>query len=111
MSKRARDATAVVAPIFAALGDPTRLSLLARLGDGHQHSIMDLTHGTGLTRQGISKHLAILEQARMVASERSGRESLYVIRPDALADARRYLERASQQWDDAIARLQRFVEE
>jgi DNA-binding transcriptional ArsR family regulator len=98
-----------VAPVFAALGDETRLQLLARLATGEAQSIVDLTRGTGLTRQGVSKHLAVLEKAGVVSSRRSGRESRYSIEPDSLADARAYLERASRQWDEAIARLRIFV--
>ena len=100
-----------MARVFAALGDSTRLSLLSRLCDGQAQSIIQLTRGTGLTRQGVSKHLAILEQARIVSSERIGRESLYVIQPDTLREARHYLERASQQWDDAVERLRHLVED
>lgn len=59
----------------------------------------------------MSKHLVVLEQARLVASRRVGRESRFALEPDALREAQRYLERASQQWDDAIARLKDFVEE
>ena len=99
------------APVFAALGDATRLSLLFRLSDGRSQSIVQLTQGTGLTRQGVSKHLAILEQARIISSQRVGRESRFVVRPNTLAEAQRYLERASRQWDDAIARLQHLVDE
>jgi DNA-binding transcriptional ArsR family regulator len=111
MSRRRRDPSAAVAPVFAALGDRTRLSLLSRLCDGRPQSIVELTQGTGLTRQGVSKHLAILEQARVVSSERIGRESRYVIRPDTLVAARQYLERASQQWDEAVERLRQLLEE
>jgi DNA-binding transcriptional ArsR family regulator len=100
-----------VAQIFAALGDGTRLALLSRLCDGHPRSIVQLTQGTGLTRQGVSKHLAILKDACVVSSTRVGRQSLYVIRPDALQEARLYLERASHQWDEAVQRLKHLVED
>jgi DNA-binding transcriptional ArsR family regulator len=111
MSPQTREPPTDVAQVFAALGDGTRLALLSRLCDGHPQSIVQLTRGTGLTRQGVSKHLAILEHARVVSSARVGRESLYVIRPDALDEARHYLERASQQWDEAVQRLKRLVED
>jgi DNA-binding transcriptional ArsR family regulator len=93
------------------LGDRTRLALLSRLCDGRPQSIVQLTEGTGLTRQGVSKHLAILKQARVISSERIGRESRYVIRPDTLGEASQYLERASRQWDAAVERLRQIVEE
>jgi DNA-binding transcriptional ArsR family regulator len=98
------------APVFAALGDATRLSLLSRLRDGRPRSVVQLTDGLGLTRQGVSKHLRVLEEAGMVSSKRTGRESRFVFEPAGVAAARGYLERASRQWDRALARLQAFVE-
>jgi DNA-binding transcriptional ArsR family regulator len=97
-------------PLFAALGDSTRLNVLVRLGDGRSRSIAELTEGTGLTRQGLSKHLTILERVGVIAGERLGRESRYAIRPGALDEVLRYLEQAARQWDDAIDRLQKHVE-
>lgn len=97
--------------MFAALGDATRLALVSRLCDGRTRSIAELTHGTGLTRQGVTKHLNVLEHARIVTSHRVGRESQFTILPGALSEARNFLERASRQWDDAISRLQMLVEE
>ncbi|MEQ1616008.1 MAG: metalloregulator ArsR/SmtB family transcription factor [Hyphomicrobiaceae bacterium] len=112
MSLRPRELTAATAaPLFAALGDATRLALLARLCNGHPQSITELTRGTGLSRQGVSKHLTILEQARVITSERVGRESRFKVRARALQDAGRYLDRASQQWDAAIDRLKSLVED
>ena len=95
--------------MFAALGDATRLNLLARLRDGRPRSIVELTDGLGLTRQGVSKHLRVLEDAGMVRSERIGRESRFVFEPDGLAQARAHLERASRQWDRALERLRALV--
>lgn len=97
-------------PVFAALGDPTRLALLAKLQDGHSHAIVELTAGSGLSRQAISKHLAVLHDAGLVQSRRVGRESHYLYRPAGIQQARSYLERVSLQWDDAVSRLQAFVE-
>lgn len=98
------------APVFAALGDATRLELVARLSDGQAHSISQLTDGLGLTRQGITKHLRVLEQAGLVSSIRVGRESQFAFRPEPIAQLRSYLETVSRQWDDALARLKSFVE-
>lgn len=112
MSRRARKIAATsAASVFAALGDTTRLSLLARLCGGQPHSITQLTQGTNLTRQGVTKHLAILEKANIVTCRRVGRESRFAVRPAALGEARAYLERANRQWDLAIARLQRHLDE
>ena len=99
------------APVFAALGDITRLELVSRLSDGKQHSIVQLADGLNLTRQGVTKHLHVLKQAGMVSCKRIGRESRFTIRPDPIAKARDYLTRASAQWDEAIERLRASVEE
>ncbi|WP_339856221.1 metalloregulator ArsR/SmtB family transcription factor [Pseudohongiella acticola] len=97
-------------PVFAALADPTRLALLSRLQDGQPHAIVDLTEGSGLSRQAISKHLTVLHDAGLVESRRQGRESRYLFRPQGMQQARSYLDRVAQQWDDAIDRLKAFVE-
>jgi DNA-binding transcriptional ArsR family regulator len=106
-----RTALARPAAVFAALGDETRLSVLARLSEGEPQSIARLTRGTTLTRQAVTKHLRVLEGAGVVRSTRSGRESRFALDPTPLADARQYLDRVSQQWGDALARLKSFVEE
>ena len=99
------------AAVFAALGDPTRLELLARLSDGKPHSIARLTDGLSLTRQGTTKHLRVLEHAGVVDCERVGRESRFTLNPDPIQNARDYLARASAQWDDNIERLRAAVED
>ncbi len=104
-------AVADPAPVFAALGDATRLALVSRLGDGKPRSIVQLTEGVGITRQGVTKHLRILERAGIVMSVRVGRESRFVFDPGAIVEARDYLDRASKQWEHAIARLKALVEE
>ena len=99
------------AAVFAALGDRTRLSLLARLSDGEARSIASLSADSDLTRQAVTKHLHVLQDAGLVHSLRVGRESRFAFRPEAVADAQAYLERVSTQWGDALARLKRFVED
>lgn len=98
------------APVFAALGDETRLSLLTRLGGGSPLSIARLTEGSTLTRQAITKHLRVLEDAGLVRGVRRGRESLFELEPGPLDEARRALDRVSRRWDEALARLKKFVE-
>ena len=100
-----------IASVFAALGDPTRLGLVSRLQNGQTQSISQLAEGFRLTRQAVTKHLRVLEHAGVVARERVGRESRYVLEPAAIDEARVYLDRASEQWDEAVARLRAFVEE
>jgi DNA-binding transcriptional ArsR family regulator len=99
------------AAVFAALGDETRLTVLARLSHGEPQSIARLTRGTTLSRQAVTKHLRVLEGAGVVRSTRLGRESRFALEPQPLADARDYLDRVSQQWDDALARLKSFIED
>ena len=99
------------APVFAALGDGTRLALLARLSDGRARSIAALSADTRLTRQAITKHLHMLEEAGLVRSARVGRESRFSYRPEPVAEARVYLDRVAAQWDDALSRLRAFVED
>ena len=99
------------APVFAALGDETRLALLTTLGGGARCSIARLTEGSPLTRQAITKHLRILRDAGLVRSIHQGRENLFELDPRRLDEARRALDRISRQWDDALARLKSFVED
>jgi DNA-binding transcriptional ArsR family regulator len=110
MSLRTRKA-ARVAPLFAALGDETRLGLVARLSAGGSVSVTQLTAGSGITRQAVSKHLRVLASAGLVRGSRRGRESLWRLEPRRLDEARRSLDRLSQQWDQALDRLRMFVEE
>jgi DNA-binding transcriptional ArsR family regulator len=98
------------APLFAALGDRTRLSLLAKLSDGHTRSIAGLSADTRLTRQAITKHLRVLENAGLVMSTKVGRTSQFAFRPEPIEEVRAYLAGVSQQWDDALLRLGSFVE-
>jgi DNA-binding transcriptional ArsR family regulator len=98
------------APIFAALGDKTRLALVARLCSGGPLSIARLTAGADITRQAITKHLNILAGAGLVRDIRVGRERLWEVETRQIEEARRALERISTQWDDALARLKLAVE-
>ena len=98
------------APLFAALGDDTRLALLTRLAGGKRHSISGLSAGSPLSRQAITKHLRVLEDAGLVHAVREGRESLFEFDPRPIQDASQYLDRISQHWDQALARLKTFVE-
>jgi DNA-binding transcriptional ArsR family regulator len=98
------------APIFAALGDETRLTIVARLSSGAPQSIAALTDGAGVTRQAVTKHLHVLGDAGLVRSVRQGREHLWALEPDTVAAARRHLENISAQWDQALGRLKALVE-
>jgi len=96
---------------FAALGDLTRLALVARLCAGGPQSIARLTSGSAVTRQAITKHLDVLAGAGLVHDLRRGRERIWELDTDRLEGAGRYLEQISKRWDEALARLKKFVEE
>lgn len=98
------------APLFAALGDETRLRVVVRLSSGGPLSITRLSTKFAVSRQAITKHLEVLSDAGLVRSTRRGRERIWELDRKRFDDAHRYLDRISQQWDDALGRLQRFVE-
>lgn len=98
-------------PVFAALGDVTRLRLLQRLSVEGPLSITRLSEGTGVTRQAITRHLHTLGDAGLVRDSRRGRERVWALDPTELEEARRALDRIAAQWDGALDRLRAFVEE
>ncbi len=97
------------APVFAALGDETRLNLLARLSVEGPLSITRLSEDTSMTRQAVTKHLSTLESSGLLEAERRGRERVYRFVPANLQLAKHYLDQVSAQWDDAIERLRAHV--
>lgn len=107
-SRRERDRHA--ATVFAALGHETRLQLVAALCAGGALSITQLAAGQAVTRQAVTKHLQVLAEAGVVRDARSGRERVWELRPAAMDDARRALDRISRQWDEALERLAKHVE-
>jgi DNA-binding transcriptional ArsR family regulator len=107
----ARSRSRTPAPVFAALGDENRLRLLAQLGSGQPMSISRLTAGSGITRQGVTKHLRVLAGAGLVRWSRRGKESLWQLERNRLDEARRSLDLISRQWDVALNKLKLFVED
>src|SRR5438034_11338273 len=99
------------APVFAALGDRTRLRLLSRLCADGPLSIARLSEDADVTRQAITKHLHALAAAGLVRDRRRGRERIWELEPQRLDEARRYLDHISTQWDAALDRLKALVEE
>jgi DNA-binding transcriptional ArsR family regulator len=99
------------APVFAALGDETRLQVVSRLCNEGPLSIVRLSSNAGVSRQAVSKHLRVLEAAGLVRSSKEGRESVYTLQPRGLAEAKRWLDAISLEWDHTLERLRAFVEE
>ncbi|MBZ5601394.1 MAG: metalloregulator ArsR/SmtB family transcription factor [Acidobacteriia bacterium] len=97
--------------VFAALGDETRLKLVSRLCAEGPMSIAKLSEGSKVTRQAITKHLRVMEEARLLHCRRRGRETLWTLDERRLDEARRALAMIAEQWDDALARLKKFVED
>jgi len=97
--------------LFAALGDPTRLRIVVRLARGERLSITELAAGTQMTRQAVTKHLRVLSAAGVATPSRLGREQRWSLDQKQLAQARQFLDRLAQQWDDALARLKAAVED
>jgi DNA-binding transcriptional ArsR family regulator len=98
------------APVFAALGDETRLGLVSRLSEDGPLSIARLTDGAGISRQAITKHLRALSAAGLVHGRRRGRERIWQLETRRLGEARRFLDHVSAEWDAALERLRKFVE-
>jgi DNA-binding transcriptional ArsR family regulator len=98
------------ASIFAALGDPVRLAMLARLCRDGPLPTISLKHDATVTRQGLTKHLHVLEEAGLVSSDRVGRDRRWSAEARQLSDACAYIDQISRQWDLRIERLKALVE-
>ena len=110
--KRVEQSLTGVALLFAALGDPTRLALLQRLSDNGPASISMLAESFQvMTRQGVTKHLRVLAAAGVIDGSRLGREQVWTLNPERLAEARRRLEVIARGWDDVLSRLKSHVED
>ena len=105
-----RPAVTGAAPIFAALGDETRLRLVSRMSAGGPLSIVQLTGGSGVTRQAVTKHLHVLAEAGLVRDTREGRERRWKLEAARLEEARHAIDIISQQWDHTLGRLKDFLE-
>lgn len=96
--------------IFQALGDSTRLTMLARLSAERPSRIGDLSAGLPISRQAARKHLQVLQSAKIVDLEPHGREVLVRLNPVALQEGRSYLEELEERWDQRLAKLKQYVE-
>jgi DNA-binding transcriptional ArsR family regulator len=113
MSHKSRSRAAFKRPraaVFAALGDEMRLALVAKLSAGQPRSISQLTEGSRLTRQAVTKHLRVLESVGIVRSNHRGRETRFEFDSQPIEGMKQYLESVSEQWDQALGRLKALVE-
>jgi DNA-binding transcriptional ArsR family regulator len=101
---------AEAALLFAALGDETRLALLRQLSEGGPASISVLAENFKVSRQAVTKHLQSLEGAGLVDGKRAGREHVWTLNRERLAEARRCLRVIVRDWDDALDRLKTHIE-
>ena len=110
MSSKAPESLADISPVFAALGDEIRLALVRRMAAGERMSISELTRGTDVTRQAVTRHLEVLSDAGLVRSVRIGRERLFELEPARIALARHSLDQISTWWDEKLAGLKERLE-
>ena len=110
-ARQSKRPSAKSAPIFAALGDETRLRLVERLCLDGPVSITRLASTSDISRQAITKHLQVLAKAGLVRGIREGRERLYQLDTERLQQARRCLDAVSRQWDDALNKLKLSLED
>jgi DNA-binding transcriptional ArsR family regulator len=112
MPKRRVDRTLTgAALLFAALGDPTRLALIQQLSHGGPASISTLADRQSMTRQGVTKHLHVLAGAGIIDGSRQGREQVWTLNPQRLADGRRHIDIIAAGWEQALDRLKLLLEE
>ena len=98
------------AHIFAALADPIRRDLLVNLAENSPKTATQLAEDYPITRQGILKHLHILEDARLVAVHQKGREKRYTLTPEPLSDIDEWIKEISAKWDERLLRLKTLLE-
>jgi len=98
------------APVFAALGDETRLRLVLKLCSGGRLSITQLSERQPITRQAVTKHLHVLSEAGLVTASRQGREQVWEVAPGKMKQVRRWLKAIEREWDERLDRLKAIVE-
>lgn len=110
--KRAQSAAKLpaAAPLFAALGDETRMRIVAKLCDRGPQSIVSLARSAKVSRQAVTKHLRVLEAAGLARYSSLGRERIWELRTARLDEIRRYLDHISAHWDVVIDRIRTTVE-
>jgi len=96
--------------LWAALGDPMRLRLLDLLLERGEATASALASELPITRQGVAKHLVVLERVDLVRARRVGRETRFTVGDQRLAQAQRQIARIASRWDDRLATIKRISE-
>jgi len=96
--------------LWAALGDPMRLRLLDLLLEHGEATASALAGELPITRQGIAKHLQVLQRADLVRAYRQGRETRFTVRNERLAQAQRQMARLATRWDERLRTIKRIAE-
>jgi len=96
--------------LWAALGDPMRLRLLDLLLEHGEATASALATELPITRQGVAKHLAVLERAELVVARRAGREVRFAVRRERLDQARRQMAQVAARWDERLVAIKRLAE-
>jgi DNA-binding transcriptional ArsR family regulator len=98
------------ATIFTALADPMRRELVLHLAENSPRTATQLAADYPITRQGILKHLHILEDAGLVAVHQKGREKRYILTPEPLSELDQWIKDVGTKWDERLLRLKTFIE-
>ena len=96
--------------VFAALADPTRRTIMREVSERGSATATELAPPLGVTRQAVAKHLAVLQDAGLVAAHRHGREVRYAVRPEPLDATARWLAHLAGEWDARLAAIKRIAE-
>jgi DNA-binding transcriptional ArsR family regulator len=110
LTDKPRAAAATIGDVLAAIADPTRRQLLDLLGAHGDASATSLADGLSISRQAVAKHLAILDAAGLVTSQRVGREVRFAVRPAALDATAKWMDAQAARWDRRLADIKRLAE-
>ena len=95
--------------VFEALADATRRRLIERLSEEGARTATQLASQLPITRQGVTKHLSMLEEAGLVVAEKTGREKRYTFIPEPLNETVSWVEAVTTTWDNRLHRLQDYL--
>jgi DNA-binding transcriptional ArsR family regulator len=100
----------VVAEVFKALGDPTRLEIIERLSSGNSYTLTTVSRGLNISRQGARKHLQLLADAHLVTLEPKGRDTSVHLERSTLEKSKAFIAELEKRWDTRLEALRQFVD-